>query len=226
MKSRLLFAFLLFSSVLSADEFEKKYGRGVVHIQPDSFSTIEFFSAPDSQITHCISILRNAWNIGTHYVNFDTLLNSAPPAWFSTLYYIPTGEYARIDIIAVDSSNGYYRTLLKDDKGREVWIKKSKGVSFLSWFGFYSTVSSIQLESGDVTLFEKPDDKAVRVDYSYLVPLDHIPTFRPLEVKGNWMKVELQLPDSDPEIPWHVYTGWIRWRDDQKPLVKYNLMGC
>lgn len=227
-KSLLLFCFFLASIVLSADEFEKKYGRGVVHIRPDSFSIIDFFSGPDAETaTHRISILRNAWNIGTHYTYLDSFMApDSTPEWFSTLYFIPTGEYARIDIIAIDSSNGFYRTILKDDKGRDVWVKKSKGATFLTWFGFYCTVSNIEPLSENIVLYESPNDKAQQLDFTNMYPPDERHTMRPLEVQYFWMKVEIQYPDPDPQQPWHVYTGWIKWRNEKQPLVKYNLMGC
>lgn len=224
----IILAILAFSLHLPADEFENKYGRGVVHIQFDSVSTVEFFSAPGAETaSHHISILRNAWNIGTHYVSFDSInFVDTVPKWFSPLFYITRGEYARIDIIAVDSSNGYYRTILKDDQGRDVWVKKSKHIQFLSWFGFYSSVANIELVSTEIILSDSPTERAHRVNHTNLIPQDGKYSLRPLEVKGFWMKVELQYPDVFPGLPWHIHTGWIQWRDEKQPLVKYNLMGC
>lgn len=225
--------FLLFISLgivnfVFADEFEKNYGRGVVHIQFDSVSTVQFFSTPGATTaSHHISILRNAWNIGTHYVSFDSIhFADSVPRWFSPIYYITRGEYARIDIIAVDSSNGYYRTILKDDQGRDVWVKKSKHIQFLSWFGFYSSVANIELASAEINLYDSPTERAHRVNHTNMLPPDGRYSMRPLEVKGFWMKVELQYPDPFPGLPWHIHTGWIQWRDEKQPLVKYNLMGC
>ena len=227
-KVLLLFIILIGGKSLTADEFEKNYGRGVVHLQLDSMHTIEFFSTPEATTpSHHISILRNAWNIGTHYVSFDSIhFADTVPHWFTALYYIPTGEYARIDIIATDSSNGFYRTILKDDQGREVWIRKSKHVSFLSWFGFYRTVASIQLIGGDCILYDKPDAKSNQLNYNKMYPDEGRIQMRPLEVQGNWMKVEIQIPQHDPLLQWKTYNGWIQWRDEKQPLVKYNLMGC
>lgn len=227
-KSLLLLCAVLFARLLSADAFEKQYGRGVVHIETDSLFIVEFFSGPDAEMaTHRVSIMRDAWNIGTHYVYFDSI-NTADslPKWFSALYFIPTGEYARIDIPALDSSNGYYRTILKDDKGRDVWVKQSNHATFLSWFGFYCTVSSIEPVSEGIVLYESPNDQAQQLDFTHLYPPGEHHTMRPLEVQFFWMKVEIQYPDPDPQQPWHVYTGWIKWRDEKQMLVKYNLMGC
>lgn len=230
-KSLLLLCFVFTSALVFADEFEKQYGRGVVHIQPDSFFTIEFYSGPDgAKVSHRIGILRNAWNIGTNYISFDTLQLTTRvdslPRWFSTLFFVPTGEYARIDIIALDSSNGFYRTILKDEKGQDVWVKKSKGTTFLTWFGFYSTMSSIEPLSENIVLYASPTDRAHVIDFTAMYAADQRHTMRPLEMQYFWMKVEIQYPDPDPKQPWHVYTGWIKWRDEKQPLVKYNLIGC
>ncbi|HTF02447.1 MAG TPA: hypothetical protein VK826_00415 [Bacteroidia bacterium] len=227
---QLLFSFLVLCCITAnADEFRDTYGNGVIHIEVDSVSQINFYSAPGSKITHRISFLRNAWNIGTHYYHFDTLnaFHTMPqPSWFKTLFCIPSGEYARIDIVAVDSSGDYYRTILKDDSAREVWVKRSKHITFLTWFGFYSQMSSIELPSKEIILFSLPNEKSRQINYTKKMAEDERSSMSPLEVQGSWMKVELQYPDSDPEKPWHIHTGWIQWRDEKQPLIKYNLVGC
>lgn len=40
------------------------------------------------------------------------------------------------------------------------------------------------------------------------------------------MKVELRIPGRDPIATESVFIGWIKWRDEKQPLVKYNLIGC
>ncbi len=226
--SLLLLCSILIVNLVSADEFEKKYGNGVVHIQFDSLYLVEFFSAPGAPTpSHHVSILRNAWNIGTHYVNFDSIhFADTVPGWFTPLYYITRGEYARIDIVAIDSAGGYYRTILKDDQGRDVWVKKQKHITFLTWLGFYNTVASIELNDGDLILYDKPDPKSKRVNYTPMMGTDDRATMRALELNGHWMKVEIQIPQRDPMMSWKTYTGWIKWRDEKQPLIKYNLMGC
>jgi len=224
-KRLLLLCSLLTSAVLFADEFEKNYGNGVIHIQPDSFTTVDFYAGPDSAFTYRLHMQSGSWSFSP-IVNGAMMVGTTIPQWFSTLYFIPYGEYARVDIIAIDSGKGYYRTILKDDNGREVWIKKTEEVSYLSWFGFYQSVASVEFISGEVIFYERPDPKSLQRKYTQMYPDQEKTTMRPLEVKGMWMKVETRFPDPDPQKPWHVYTGWIKWRDDKQPLIKYNLMGC
>lgn len=220
--------FSLTTLIVSADEFEKNYGKGVVHIQFDSIYQLHFFSSPQATTpSHNIFIMRDAWSLGTHYVSFDSIhFVDSVPRWFTTVFYLPRAENARIDIIATDSVNGFYRTILKDDQGRDVWLKKSKYCTFLTWFGFYNTVSSIEPSEGDVILYDKPDPKSKRINYTPMMEPGEPSSMRALEVNGQWMKVELRFPQHDPMLSWKTYTGWIKWRDDKQPLVKYNLMGC
>lgn len=211
--------------LVHADEFEKNYGNGVVHIRPDSIFNIEFYSAPNSEVTHHLSFFHNAWSLGRTMVTFDRMIDSCP-SWFKTQYFIANGEYARIDIIAIDSADGFYRTNLRDSANREVWIKKQKHVVFLSWLGFYNTVASIELNQGELILFDKPDSKSKQVNYTSMMEKDERGHMRALEIKGHWMKVEIQIPQRDPMMSWKTYTGWIKWRDEKQPLIRYNLMGC
>lgn len=217
---------LLFGiSPLHADEFEMNYGNGVVHIQADSISTLSMYDGPNGKEIHTLSLTHNAWSLGRTMITFDRLIDSVP-AWFATEYFIVRGEYARIDIRTVDSTEGFYRTTLRDSANRPIWIKKHKHVFFLSWLRFYQSVASVELNDGDLILYDKPDPKSKRVNYTSLYNPEDLRSLRPIEIKGHWMKVEIQIPERDPLLSWKTYTGWIKWRDDKQPLISYNLMGC
>src|SRR3989338_1278139 len=124
MKNFLLVVFIIaFAYSATADEFEKKYGSGVIHISTDSIYSIEFYSSPESAITHRLEFLPVAWSLTNYYPMFDSSANM--PSWFMPLFMTKSAEYSRVDIIARDSSKGFYRTVLKDDQGREVWLKKN-----------------------------------------------------------------------------------------------------
>lgn len=224
MKKILLAVLLFVSAHLLADEFEKTYGRGVVHIQPDSLSVIDFYSEPGSPIIHQLEFKPLPAATDVYFPVLDTSRNF--PTWFNPLFAMKSAEYSRVDIIAVDSSEGYYKTILRDDLDREVWVKKSKYISFLTWFGFYSQMSSVELLTDKIILYSEPGDKATQVDYTAIMNEDERSFMRVLDVQYFWMKVELQVAEPDPKKPWKTYTGWIKWRDEKQPLIKYNLMGC
>ncbi len=228
MKTRLLLITVVLTSfVLHADEFRNKYGNGIIHIQPDSVFKIEFYSAPNSAVTHAIKFTHYAWSTDRTFFHFDTFSTiDSLPIWFESLFFITHGENSRIDLVAIDSSKDFYRTILKDDLGREVWIKKSKHVQFITWFGFYCTMASIQLNSDTVILYSGPTEQSKATDYTNVVHGDNLAQMRPLEVKFFWMKVEIRIPNEDPAKPEKILTGWIKWRDEKAPLIKYNLMGC
>lgn len=216
--------FLLTSISLFADEFEKKYGRGVVHIEPESLSVIDFYSGPGSQATHQLEFKPVPGVAEVYYPLLDTSRNI--PAWFNTLFLMKSAEYSRVDIIALDSSKGFYMTILKDDAGREVWVKKSKYISFITWFGFYTQMASIELLTQEIILYTEPSDKAPQINYTTIMNEDERSFMRVVDVQYFWMKVELHVPEPDPKKSWKVYTGWIKWRNEKEPLIKYNLMGC
>lgn len=226
MKKILICTFLLLCMAdLFADEFEKNYGNGVVHIQADSIDFLQFYSSPNGEVIHSLSIIRSTAPLSKTMITFDTLIDSVP-GWFATEYFITHGEYARIDIRALDSANGFYRSTLRDSSNRELWIKKQKHVSFLNWLGFYQTVASIELNDGDLILYETPDVKSKSMNYTPMVNPDDPNALRAMEIKGYWMRVEFDAPTKDPHVPWRTYTGWIKWRNEKQPLIRYNLMGC
>lgn len=223
-KTILTCSFLLITMLALADEFEQKFGRGVVHIQPDSLSVIDFYSEPGSPVIHQLEFKPLPVATDVYYAVLDTSRNF--PSWFNPLFVMKSAEYSRVDFIGVDSSEGFYKTILKDDLGREVWVKKSKYISFITWFGFYSQMSSIELLTEKTILYTEPNDNAVQVDYTAIMNEDDRSFMRVLDVQYFWMKVELQVAEPDPKKPWKAYTGWIKWRNEKEPLIKYNLMGC
>jgi hypothetical protein len=136
-KSLLLLCCTLIATLVSADEFQKKYGNGVVHIQIDSLDGLMMYTDINGDPAHTLYIMRHAWALDRTMITFDRLIDSVPP-WFKTEYFITSGEYARIDIIALDSTGGFYRTNLRDTANREIWIRKQKHVTFLTWLQFYN----------------------------------------------------------------------------------------
>lgn len=226
MKNLLLAGIFCFGGIsLSADDFERNYGKGVLHIATDSITTIEFYSGPNSAVTHRLKFMDHVLSPAVYTPTFDGS-DEGFPAWFKTLFLMKSEEYSRVDIIALDSSAGFYRTILRDDDNQEVWVKKAPNVRFLSWFGFYNTMASIEMENDTVILFEKADAKSKRVNYTAIFGRENARTMTPLRVSGYWMEVEIEITTQDPVLHTQKYKGWILWRNDKRPLVTYNLMGC
>ena len=48
---------------------------------------------------------------------------------------------------------------------------------------------------------------------------------RAIEIKGSWMKVEMFEANEETEKI-DKKTGWILWRNEKEPLIKFNLIGC
>lgn len=229
MKSLLpFFILLMFVLPARADEFTDKYGNGVLHIEGSAWGIITMYSSPNSKPTHTLAVIRNSTYMNPNMIQFDKIKPiDSLPTWFSCLFLRVSDEEPRIDIVAIDSASGFYRTILKDNEGREVWIKKDTNTTFLPWFDFYKTMSSIEVVSEELILYAAPTLKSKPSNHTDKMHNDEQRAYmKPIEVKGFWMKVELHVPNLGPDVSETIYTGWIQWRNEKEPLIEYNRMGC
>lgn len=229
MKALLPFFFLLtFFLPARADEFTDNYGNGVLHIKGNAWTTITMYSAPNSKPSHTIGVTRHAWSLDRNMISFDDfqIVDSLPP-WLTCLFFRLSDEEPRIDIVAIDSASGFYRTILKDNEGREVWIKKDTNTTFLPWFDFYKTMSSIEVVSEELILYAAPTLKSKPSNHTDKIHNEEQRAYmKPIELKSYWMKVELHVPNLGPDVRETIYTGWIQWRNEKEPLITYNRMDC
>lgn len=144
--------FLFIVTTTRADEFENVYGKGVLHLPIEIYSQVEMYSSPQSQVTHTLHLMHNAWSYQRTMLHFDAIPQSdSLPSWFTPLALFVSGESERLDFIVLDSMDGFYRTNLKDDQNREVWLKKQNTHHFFP--GLVFTAPWLQLKCRTDKLF-------------------------------------------------------------------------
>jgi hypothetical protein len=222
-KHLLLFGFcIFFASSIKADEFAKNYGIGTISLQLDSFAALELWESPDDKTPlHFFSVQRDPAN-RPHFI-FDHLKQDSIPAWFVPMVNYINNENSRLDFNCLEETALYYKTNLKCESGKYIWIQKTKGVKFLSWMDFYLSVVSVEHVNDTVAIFESPTERSGR--FNYTISSSRRIQLTPLEIKGDWMKVDA-FEFTEDGVQSDKKSGWIRWRDDKDPLIKFNLMGC
>lgn len=215
--------FFLFAFCAKADEFTAKYGIGTLTLQLDSITNLEMWESPDDKTpSHFFSIQRDPAN-GPHFI-FDNLKQDSVPRWFMPMIVFINNENSRIDFNCLDETPLYYKTNLICESGKYIWIQKTKKIKFLSWLNFYLSMASVECMSDTVSIYESPTERSGR--FNYIIPS----TSRRIQItliaiKGNWMQVDAFEINAEG-IETEKKSGWIRWRNEKEPLIKFNLMGC
>lgn len=227
MKRALLLAgiCLLFNSFASADEFEKKHGIGVIRVPLDSLAGLYLYELPNDEAAfHFILTMQDTAHPSLRHFYFDNLKEDSFPSWFTPLIFYTNIENCRLEINCLEETTLFYKTNLKSESGKNIWVRKEKQIHFLPWLNFYLGMASLEYSGDAALIYEKPMVNSTHF-YFTTTPANGRVMIIPIEIQGSWMKVEMFETNENAEKI-DKKAGWILWRNDKEPLIKFNLMGC
>ncbi|HQV38146.1 MAG TPA: hypothetical protein PLS92_02570 [Flavobacteriales bacterium] len=143
---------------------------------------------------------------GKHYIG----IASAPP-WFVPAHM--KLDYGLLLLKVITLSRNWVEVEVNTFDGATRWVDRQE-LGIALWPEFISTVNSVEIID--------PETNPIRIK-----PLDHASIMadgadallKPLAVQGDWLMVDTSGL-ADRIAP----TGWIRWRDGERLLVRYNLL--
>ncbi|MBP6310872.1 MAG: hypothetical protein KA408_01280 [Flavobacteriales bacterium] len=172
--------------------------RGVFHFynEPDMDQLPATFLALDSL----------TFAKGEHFTN----ITSAPP-WFLPAHMKLDYDLLLLKVITL--ARNWVEVEVNMLDGTTRWVDRQE-LEIVLWPEFISTVGSVEILD--------PVSNPIRIK-----PLDHASVLadgagallNPLAVQGDWLMVGTSEL-ADRIAP----TGWIRWRDGERLLVRYNLL--
>ena len=226
----LAFYFCFFIPTIRAGGFEINHGIGVIHIDFDSLHSIEFWSSTEDELpSHKLVFVREPFNPELVHFEFDKLKRDSVPPWFKTLFFLSDLERRIIDFNCMISvTNSLFQTNITDPEGHLLWIKKDTSIYLWTWSRFYQSMGSVEVadrSTGYSKFYSNPDANSNFVYVSNNANEDGPFLLRALEIKGHFMRVEIINPREDKNGI-IIKTAWIQWRDEEKPLIKFNFMNC
>lgn len=149
--------------------------------------------APDDSLTFSKS--------GNH-----TYIATAPP-WF--VPEVMKLDYDVLYLRAVTLSQNWIEVIVNRETGLTRWVDR-QAVVFIDWPAFLLGLYAVEiLDTGTNPLRVKPLDHASLANPPLRAPLG------PIAIQGDWMMViSRETPEAEQR------TGWIRWRDASKLLVR------
>ncbi|MDC7995470.1 hypothetical protein [Altibacter sp. HG106] len=133
------------------------------------------------------------------------------PKWFEPVY--DKLDYGIFYIGVKKLGTDYVEIIANEATAKTVYMARHNG-DFISWAEFLLTMHSVEFDKESQKVYDDPKIKSAGRIY------DRNTFFRPLFVAGDWMEVAILENDFNPTGK----TGWIRWRDGNRLLIRYNLL--
>lgn len=153
---------------------------------------------------------------------FSTTGIDSVPSWFAPEFFSLAEGNAKITMRCIRKDENWCQVVVNNKTGEQKWIELGNDIVFADWLAFYLSAQNIEFSSENPQLHEKPNAKSRSVPVETKETSGSELLIRPVKIQGNWMYVELAERDvSGKETA--KRSGWIRWRDSEKPLIRYNL---
>ena len=143
---------------------------------------------------------------GRHHVD----IKSAPP-WFWP--EVMKMDYGLLLLRARTLKKNWIEVVVNQQTGLTRWVDR-QAVEFIDWPTFLLNVVAVEVTDAVANPIRvKPLDHAGILAEAPDIPLP------PLAIRGSWMQVSTaDVADRMPP------SGWIRWRDDDRLLIRYSLL--
>ncbi len=219
------------------DILDPKLNLGIGHLRPpDEYyfwdwyreASIPFFRSPDGGP---FEWLQNGWLV-------DTESGDAEP--FSTAGMLETGYETPTFIVHEQRTNGWLQVRYRSDEGKagRAWVHPrlstigGERLVFENWSERLTSDGISPLHFRRKVPHVLRDQPSTSGNRLRLIPgEEHRYHIEPLEISGDWMRVNLVQPSDYCGLPEGrqavEQNGWIQWRDDQTgPWLWYHTRGC
>lgn len=147
----------------------------------------------------------------------DSLCSLLYKHGFKPKEFQPINTYIQFECKAIVDK--YYEVFINKERNLTKFIKRSDTYfAFDPWnkhiFNCFIGFSSIRNP-----LRKRPDDNAPVYEYFTYEIRNY--DFKVAEIKGDWMKIKSIYPSCDDRpVSKNKYNGWIRWRENNKVVIK------
>ncbi len=102
-----------------------------------------------------------------------------------------------------------YEVVVNEETGLKKFVNKDDPVlKFVTWEEHLLKAFAVDFNKNENTLRETPGGELKKVDLAEKVSV------HPVEVKGEWLKVEWDNPDKTKN------NGWVKWKENERLLIE------
>lgn len=225
LKRLVFFLVILLPVSASCGEFEDRYCIGTVRVLPYNFFSISFWAAPDDVMPfEQVYFFRDSLQDHLHF-QFAMTGKDTAPSWFGPEIFKLNPEMKRLCFYCLQRQGNWARVIVNSVTGETKWVELGVDVRFEDWNAFFCSMGSIDILDGDGLLYESPKEKSKTSAVKKKAEAGNSQLISTKKVEGFWMQVEV-IEFSEEHVETGRRTGWIRWKDETKMLVGYNLVPC
>ncbi len=138
-------------------------------------------------------------------------------------YFKP--DYGLCYFVCLEKTKDYFKVLINDKE--EGFLKNERDKYFKTWESLLinSTVERLDIIANPLRL--KPIDNAEKIKLEYKIVVDRLSVIDVIEVNGeHWLKVNFSKSGKDviDNATQDTGEGWIKWKADDKLLVRILLL--
>ena len=203
---------LLSFAFVSSGFAQSPLGIGVVEIEFDASTVVEFYEKPaDQAYARRIEFFDDknigSWNIKD--LDKHQLWLKPEVLWL---------DYSQFKFRCKSVTGDWLEVIVNNQTGRTYWIRRTAGTAFIRWEEYLQGVWVNRLAEKMQPIRKQPAETAPEIPYQTS------DCFRVRSVMGEWMEI---FSDEDCESPPGVTikSGWIRWRRGNELLIDYYA-GC
>jgi hypothetical protein len=207
------FLFLLLAAFrVSADNFEKNCGIGILHLDFNKQTDITLCTSSDEKevakhITFTVS--------GEKKNKTATLTTDNKDKWLEPEFLQP--EKMILTLRVMERKTNWWYVMVNNRTRDCYWVHISEGTWFRPW------LEEIRA-AGTVARLDRNQNPIRKSQGSNLIlPWDQNfkDCFHPVSCLGVW--VELETNDACADGATKIKSGWVRWRDEDGLLITYTL---
>jgi len=223
MKAYLTSAFIL-STLLA---LSKDKGIGVVYVASDLKGKVQVNIYEKGDLESKLLGVFISQDLGNGQTTYSV---QAKNIWTDNLIEF---DYEKLGLPLCGISGRWLNVIYGYDKvGKALtgWIEKNNGATdYFLWKSYLKSVMLFFESPEQIEFFEKPYGVKIVFELQPSQNLRYDYIMKPLELNGDWMKVEVTTPSNYCNTPMkkRTETFWIKYLDQNgRPLVWYFTRGC
>ena len=187
-------------------------GLGLVAINFDDKTTLDFYSAPnDKKPNRTIQFFNDetisSWNIR----DLDKHAKWLKPEILQL-------DYSQFVFRCITVQDDWFNVMVNNETEETLWLKKNKWTTFSNWENFLKEMFGVaRLTNQQQKIRTLPTEDAEEIIYKGQ------DCFQVKSMKGDW--IEIYTADycdkHNTDIKTKIKSGWIKWREGNKLLIEY-----
>lgn len=191
---------------------QKDLGLGLVSINFDGKTTLQFYSIPtDKEPKRIIQFFNdktiNSWNIRDLKRHKSWLKPEV--LWLDYSYFV---------FRCLTVKDNWLKVMVNNETGEALWIKKSNLTTFKYWENYLKEMFGVaRLPKEQQKIRSLPTDNSKEIIYQGQ------DCFQVKSMKGDWIEIFTAdyCDESYTDNKTKIKSGWIKWKQKNKLLIDY-----